>query len=1734
MADSDGVTYTLEVATTGDRLTTGRFAADDLVFTLDSIPTTQFTLTGDLETGDYIWHVQAVDGAGNSGDFSTGDRFTVAEDLTVPPVPALISPADGAFINTGAAVQFQWTQVVDLPSASTSDVSYTLEVATTGDRLATGRFVTGDVVFTADGIQTTQLTLPDDRTLASGYYIWHVRAVDGAGNTSDFSTADTFNVDTTRPGAPVLVSPPDDSSGDGRTPTFEWRQVAGDLSGVTYILEVDDTAAGDFTAPVFVTGDIPDVPATGDIIRFTLADANALDTGDYVWRVRAVDGAGNSGDPSTADFTVLPDTTAPPAPVLVAPSDGSTGDDTTPTFTWVQVTGDTSGLPVTYTLEIATMGDPQTTGGFATDDLVFALDSIQTAQFTLTGDLETGDYIWHVQAVDAAGNSGDFSTADRFIVTGDTTAPPAPVLVAPLDDSTGDDRTPTFTWVQVAEDTSGLPVTSYTLEIATTGDPLTTGGFNAGDLVFALDSIQTTQFTLTDDLETGDYIWHVRAVDAANNTGDFSNSSTFTVEIDETPPAKPELISPGVLLTGDLTSGDILSFDLRVLPPFRWARVTDDEAGGVEISGVTYTLEIAFGTADFSDVRFSRRNIADPGTGDVVFTLPAFVRLDTGDHLWRVRAEDGADNVGEFSDPFIFSVDPDTNSPAAPVLVSPPSNFEFEFTGDGVRVTFKWVQVTDDISGTADSSGVASYTLEIGSVDFTNVVFIRTGIPSPPGTGDVVFTGDALPIGDYIWHVQAVDGVGNSVDFSTAATFDVADTRKPGIPLLDSPATGDIAESARPTFTWTGTGDPSGVTYNLRVSTTTGDFSILDQLVINVGGLRDTSFRPATQLSGGTFDWRVVAVDGVGNTADSGQRSFTIIGTPQTLTVKPFPATGGTITYVPTFEWDVVTVSGNAITADAIIHYEARVDNGPFRDIGVGIRSGNKVLISGDSIDFGPHHVFQVRAVTTGSTVAPGSKRRGGIATIFFSDNLPPANSAVIFGIPEEDFLPLGQHKLQVRALDRAGNESVPAPGTGELTFNVSQLLIRLVPRTSSVTLPTSSTPLTIQIDPLGLEVAGVVFSIDVESPLVFGGVSTGGGIGEGVTIVQIGTSDYEATFSATVTGLFNVATIQINTPSVVPSPEDENVVFVNTEDRKTVGRSPEGVEMQARRSGAFVTVNPAPVVGQPPSAAPANQDPTADASATPTTVDEGGEVSFSGSSSADPDGSIASFDWAFGIGEGTEAGESVSHTYADGPASPTVTLTVTDDAGATDTDTLTITVNNVDPTITSVVATPSELPFTGGSSTIAIAATDPAGANDPLQYSFDCDGVGGFEVGPQGGSSATCTFTDADEGSSTVNVQVDDGDGGVTPGSTTVTVAAPPEPIAPTADAGDAQTVVEGTQVAFNTLPVNGRGSFDPDGSIVSFLWDFGLNEGTADGPIVTHTYTDGPVARTVTLTVTDDGDPPLSATDTAVITVTNAAPIVVTGDDRSINEGDSALVSATFTDVGVDDTHAATISWGDPLIDDTTVDPAVSPVSEENVYPDDAGSPFTVTITVTDKDGDSGSGNLSVTVANVAPVVEAGGNQSVLEGASVELSATFTDAGTRDTHTATIDWGDVTPPVIEAGTVLETGGSGTVSGSHTYALEGDEPQTFTVTVTVDDGDGGVNTDTLQVTVLPAVTVDARIEVSNLVLLDPDTGTPTSTRVAGEFIQAQFDVENITDPPAEISVSIPFFVNGDLEGDPF
>ncbi len=120
-----------------------------------------------------------------------------------------------------------------------------------------------------------------------------------------------------------------------------------------------------------------------------------------------------------------------------------------------------------------------------------------------------------------------------------------------------------------------------------------------------------------------------------------------------------------------------------------------------------------------------------------------------------------------------------------------------------------------------------------------------------------------------------------------------------------------------------------------------------------------------------------------------------------------------------------------------------------------------------------------------------------------------------------------------------------------------------------------------------------------------------------------------------------------------------------------------------------------------------ANQPPTA----FPFAVPGGGAapitVSFSGSASSDPDGTIVSYAWDFGDGA-TASGSSASHTYTTA-GTYQARLTVTDDKGATGSDFVTITVT---PPSTTVNA-PSNLSASVSGKTVTLRWTDKSTNED-------------------------------------------------------------------------------------------------------------------------------------------------------------------------------------------------------------------------------------------------------------------------------------------------------------------------------------------------------------------------------------------------------------------------------------
>lgn len=387
------------------------------------------------------------------------------------------------------------------------------------------------------------------------------------------------------------------------------------------------------------------------------------------------------------------------------------------------------------------------------------------------------------------------------------------------------------------------------------------------------------------------------------------------------------------------------------------------------------------------------------------------------------------------------------------------------------------------------------------------------------------------------------------------------------------------------------------------------------------------------------------------------------------------------------------------------------------------------------------------------------------------------------------------------------------------------------------------------------------------------------------------------------------------------------------------------------------------------------------------------------------------------------------SHTYYDNEVY-TVTVTVTDDDGGVGTDTLVVTVNDLGPTAN---AGPDQTIDEGN--TINVDGSGSTSHPDAIVlYEWDWTSDGIYD---DTGITATSPPYN-DDGVYTVMLRVTDDDGSIDTDTLTLTV----NDLGPTAEfTWSPEPQDEGSPVQFTDLSTS-----YPD-NIVSWYWDFG-DGGTSTLQNPSHTYGDNGI-YTVTLTVTDDDGSINSISHD--VTINNIAPIANAGIDHIGDEPSTFTFTGSHTDPGTLDTH--TYEW-DFDYDGVTFDVDVTGNGVSNTWEDDFDG--TVALRVTDDDEGWHIDICTVTVNNVAPTITSLDLPiDPLEiGTAVDLTATFTDPGILDTHTATIDWDDGN---ITTGTITGSSGSYSVTDSWTY----DQAGVYTITLTVEDDDGGSDSKT-------------------------------------------------------------------------
>jgi hypothetical protein len=172
-------------------------------------------------------------------------------------------------------------------------------------------------------------------------------------------------------------------------------------------------------------------------------------------------------------------------------------------------------------------------------------------------------------------------------------------------------------------------------------------------------------------------------------------------------------------------------------------------------------------------------------------------------------------------------------------------------------------------------------------------------------------------------------------------------------------------------------------------------------------------------------------------------------------------------------------------------------------------------------------------------------------------------------------------------------------------------------------------------------------------------------------------------------------------------------------------------------------------------------------------------------------------------------------------------------------------------------------------------------------------------------------------------------------------------------------------------------------------------------------------------------------------------------------INENDSTTLTGDINDAD-DDPMELVVNWGDGNVMTYTYPSGTTAFTETHQYLDDdpTATPsdlYGITLILDDGSGSTATGAVDVTVNNVAPVVSAMADNTIVTlGAPINFTGAYSDVGTLDTHTVDWDFGD--------GNSV----SGTLTPTHTYTATG----VYVVQLTVTDDDTGVGGAAITVTV--------------------------------------------------------------------
>ena len=489
--------------------------------------------------------------------------------------------------------------------------------------------------------------------------------------------------------------------------------------------------------------------------------------------------------------------------------------------------------------------------------------------------------------------------------------------------------------------------------------------------------------------------------------------------------------------------------------------------------------------------------------------------------------------------------------------------------------------------------------------------------------------------------------------------------------------------------------------------------------------------------------------------------------------------------------------------------------------------------------------------------------------------------------------------------------------------------------------------------------------------------------------------------------------------------------------------------------------------------AAPVNQPPVANAGADFSITLPTSTASISGSASTDADGTIASYAWSQSSGPSTAtiASASSATTNVSGLKQGVYefVLKVVDNSGATDLDSISITVNPAanQPPVANAGSSKSITLPTNSVSLSGSSSSDPDGSIASYAWTQT---AGPSTSSITGASSVSATASNLVAGVYTFQLKVTDNSGASATANVKITVIASGSTQPPVANAGADQTITLPT----NSVTISGSASTAASGnSITSYAWTEKSGPSTISLTNTAQNNLSNLVAGVYVFNLVVTDNKSATGKDSVIITVNpaaNQAPVANAGSgvNLTLPTNSTTLDGTKSSDP---DGTITTYKWT-RISGPNTPSTNGSNSSKMTVSGMIAGQ-YTYQLTVTDNSGASSSAQVKIRVssaANVAPVANAGSNQSITAPAST-VSLNGTASADSDGSIASYSWVTVSGP-----------GSVTINNSNTATptVVGLQTGAYVFELTVTDNRGASSKDQVSITVLPAPIVPNQSPVAN------------------------------------------------------